>query len=148
MPARMAWPVLILLTGCAATATPGPNPGVLSTVLPAAAPMASTDRPIGLVPAPQPAPAARPSDWAATIVGTPFVFGFRAVVCAASAAVVGPMAALFAVSDDPRRGFAYLRSGLAENCGGPYAVPLPSGSDRAREQEFVGYAPQTYVLRG
>jgi hypothetical protein len=149
MPARVAWPVMILLTGCAATATPPvPDPGASSMILPAAAPMASTDRPIVLVPASRPAPAARPSDWATTIIGSPFVLGFRAVVCAASAVAAGPMAALFAVSDDSRRGFAYLRSGLAENCGGPYAVPLPSASDRAREQEFVGYAPETYVLRG
>jgi hypothetical protein len=61
------------------------------------------------------------------------VLGFRAVVCTASAVVAAPTAALFAVSDDPRGGFAYLRSGLVRNCGPPYAVPLPSAADRARE---------------
>jgi hypothetical protein len=66
-------------------------------------------------------------------VGTPFVLGFRAVVCVASTVVAGPMAALFAVSPDPRYGFAYLRDGLAQNCGPPYGVPLPSAADRARE---------------
>jgi hypothetical protein len=81
-----------------------------------------------------------------SVVGTPFVFGFRAVVCAASAVVAAPAAALFAVSDDPRGGFAYLRHGLAHNCGPPYAVPLPSATDRAREREFVRAAPAREVI--
>jgi hypothetical protein len=88
----------------------------------------------------------RASDVALSVVGTPFVFGFRAVVCAASAVVAAPAAALFAVSHDPRGGFAYLRHGLAQNCGPPYAVPLPSATDRAREGEFVGYAPERDVI--
>jgi hypothetical protein len=62
---------------------------------------------------------------ALSVVGTPFVLVFRAVVCAASAVVAGPTAALFAVSDDPRGGFDYLRDGLAQNCGPPYVVPVP-----------------------
>ena len=138
-----AFLALVLLAGCA-TASPEPVPGARS----AAEPALDTASSPGTAAAPRRAPAARPSDWALAVVGTPFVFGFRAVVCAASAVVAGPTAALFAVSDDPRGGFAYLRDGLAQNCGPPYAVPLPSDADRAMEPvaryaqpPVVRYAP-------
>jgi hypothetical protein len=127
MSPRAAFLVLVLLAGCASS--PEPAPGATS-------PRSSS----GTVASSGSGPSSRPSDWALTVVGTPFVFGFRAVVCAASAVVAGPMAALFAVSHDPRGGFAYLRDGLAQNCGPPYSVPLPNAVDRAREPT-ARYAP-------
>ena len=139
MIARTAFVILIFLAGCA-TSSPEPDPGATSAAGPAPELASSPGT------APRRAPAARPSDWAFAVVGTPFVFGFRAVVCAASAVVAGPAAALFAVSDDPRGGFAYLRHGLAQNCGPPYAVPLPSVTDRAREAT-ARYAPAPPVVR-
>lgn len=146
MPAPTAFLILILLAGCA-TSSPEPDPGATSAVVPAAGPTPATGGPVDIAPAPRRAPATRPSDWAMTVVGTPFVFGFRALVCTASVIVAAPTAALYAVGDDPRGGFAYLRHGLAQNCGPPYAVPLPSASDRVREREFVGYSPEPYVFR-
>ena len=106
----------------------------------------STGPAVDTTPAPRPTYRTRASDVALSVVGTPFVLGFRAVVCAATAVVAAPVAALFAVSDDPRDGFAYLRYGLAHNCGPPYAVPLPSAADRAREPQFVRYAPEPPVV--
>jgi hypothetical protein len=140
MTPRTALPVLMLLAGCA-TSSPEPDPGTTATVVPAASTTPSAPMAVETTPAPRPTYRTRPSDVALSVVGTPFVFGFRAVVCAASAVVAAPAAALFAVSDNPREGFAYLRHGLAYNCGPPYAVPLPSASDRVREQEFVRYVP-------
>lgn len=133
MTARTACLALILLAGCA-TASPEPAVEGRSTAAPLPE---ATSAP---VPPPHAGAAPRPSDWALTVVGTPFVLGFRAVVCAASTVVAGPMAALFAVSPDPRLGFAYLRDGLAQNCGPPYGVPLPTVADRVREP-VARYAP-------
>ena len=141
---RPALLAIVLLAGCATSspqpasrATPGPAPdGTYSTGA------ASVDT----SPGPRPTYRTRASDVALSVVGTPFVLGFRAVVCAATAVVAVPAAALFAVSDDPRDGFAYLRYGLAHNCGPPYAVPHPSAADRAREPQFVRYAPEPPVV--
>jgi hypothetical protein len=140
---RTALLVLVLLAGCA-TSSPQPAPRALPTPAPDAT--SSTDTSVDTATATRRTYRTRASDVALSVVGTPFVFGFRAVVCAASAVVAGPAAALFAVSDDPRGGFAYLRNGLAQNCGPPYAVPLPSAADRAREGEFVRYAPGPPVV--
>jgi hypothetical protein len=131
MTARTALVVLVFLAGCASEPQPGPG----ATSAPASSPGASaySGPPTDAAARSRYRTSSRPSDWALSIVGTPFVFAFRAVVCATSAVVAGPTAALFAVSHDPRGGFAYLRSGLAQNCGPPYAVPLPSAADRARE---------------
>jgi hypothetical protein len=137
MTARTACLALVLLAGCA-TASPEPAFEARSTAAPLPEATPSPALPPDAAAAPSTAP--RPSDWALTVVGTPFVLGFRAVVCAASTVVAGPMAALFAVSADPRLGFAYLRDGLAHNCGPPYGVPLPTVADRAREPA-ARYAP-------
>ncbi|MGH6899234.1 MAG: hypothetical protein ACREJ5_22230 [Geminicoccaceae bacterium] len=124
MTTRTALLTLVLLAGCA-TASPEPAPSATSAPAPSASTTASA------VPSSEAAATAdaavsdRPSDWALTVVGTPFVLAFRAVICTASVVVAGPTAALFAVSDDPRGGFDYLRAGLAQNCGPPYAVPIP-----------------------
>jgi hypothetical protein len=125
MIARTACLALLLLAGCAtASLEPALEARPAAASRPEAAP----------APPPESGPAPRPSDWALTTVATPFVFGFRALICAASAVVAGPAAAVFAVSDDPRGGFAYLREGLAYNCGPPYGVPLPTAADRAMER--------------
>jgi hypothetical protein len=140
---RTALLALVLLAGCA---TSSPQPASRAPPAPAPYATSSTDTSVDTAPAPRRTYRTRASDVALSVVGTPFVFGFRAVVCAASAVVAGPAAALFAVSDDPRDGFAYLRHGLARNCGPPYAVPLPSATDRAREGEFVRAAPEREVI--
>ena len=131
MTARTAFVALVFLAGCASE--PQPGPGATSATVPSPGATAYSRPPSDAAAPPRYRTSSRPSDWALSVVGTPFVFAFRAVVCAASAVVAGPTAALFAVSDDPRGGFAYLRNGLARNCGPPYAVPLPSAADRARE---------------
>jgi hypothetical protein len=139
MTARTACLALVLLAGCA-TASPEPVFEARSTAAPLPEATPSPAPPPDAAAAARPTPGPRPSDWALTVVGTPFVLGFRAVVCAASTVVAGPMAALFAVSADPRGGFAYLRDGLAYNCGPPYGVPLPTVADRGREPA-ARYAP-------
>ena len=141
---RTALLALVLLAGCA---TSSPQPASRAPPAPAPYATSSTDTSVDTAPAPRRTYRTRASDVALSVVGTPFVFGFRAVVCAASAVVAGPAAALFAVSDYRRDGFAYLRHGLARNCGPPYAVPLPSATDRAREAQFVRYAPEREFVR-
>ena len=84
--------------------------------------------------------AAGPSDWALAIVGTPFVFAFRTVVCAATAVVAAPTAGLVALSYEREAGLDYLRWGLAENCGPPYTVPVPVAAGY-RADPRVRYAP-------
>jgi hypothetical protein len=132
---------LVLLAGCA---TSSPQP--VAYVTPAPDATSATDTSAARTPVPHRGYRTRPSDVALSVVATPFVFGFRAVVCAASAVVAAPAAALFSVSDDPRDGYAYLRRGRAQNCGPPYAVPLPSATHRAREAQFVRYDPEPLVI--
>jgi hypothetical protein len=131
MDRRAALLSLALVAGCA-TATPEPPPEAGATSVPAAA---ETSRPRA---------SAGPSDWALAIVGTPFVFAFRTVVCAATAVVAGPTAGLLALSDEPRAGLVYVRDGLAQNCGPPYGVPVPI-SARYRTEPDVGYSPEPGV---
>lgn len=125
MTRRAGFLAMTFLAGCA-TAAPEPaaDPGVVAA--PEAAP--ETTAP--------PTVAAGPSDWALAIVGTPFVFAFRAVTCAATAVVAAPTAGLVALSEERAAGLEYLRWGLAENCDGPYVVPVPV-ADR--------YDPDPYV---
>jgi hypothetical protein len=134
MAIRAALLTLMLLAGCA-TSSPEPVSGDASVPVPGATagppPHAATSRA---------AVSSRPSDWALAVVGTPFVLGFRAVVCAASVVVAAPTAALFAVSEDPHGGFDYLRDGLAQNCGPPYVVPVPVVADRDGEPR-AGHPP-------
>jgi hypothetical protein len=127
MAARTAFPILLLLAGCTAASThsvPRPTyevgPGMTYGTAYAA-------------PAPRRTYGTRASDVALTVVSAPFVLAFRVAVCAASAVVAGPTAAVFAVSDDPRGGFDYLRDGLAYNCGPPYVVPVPAAGRYDRE---------------
>jgi hypothetical protein len=131
MTARAAFLGLLFLAGCA-TAAPGPapDPGVAAPDL---AP-GTTERS---------AASAGPSDWALAIVGTPFVFAFRTVVCAATAVVAGPTAGLLAFSEEREEGLAYVRDGLAQNCGPPYVVAVPvAGRERAPD---VGYSTEPDV---
>jgi hypothetical protein len=129
MTKRATFLSLVFLAGCA-TAGPGPAPeaGPAAARGPAARPVET----------PSAAASAGPSDWAVAIVGTPFVFAFRTVVCAATAVVAGPTAGLLAFSEERDEGLAYLRYGLAENCGGPYVVPVPVAGR---------YDPDPYVAR-
>jgi hypothetical protein len=112
---------LALLAGCA-TAGPAPEPD-------AGAALASdaTGETAAYT------ASAGPSDWALAIVGTPFVFAFRVVTCAATAVVAGPTAGLLMLSEEREAGLDYLRWGLAENCDGPYVVPVPVASSYERE---------------
>jgi hypothetical protein len=103
--------------------------------------MSSAAPPPGATATPSPTPAAGPSDWALAIVGTPFVFAFRVVTCAATAVVAGPTAGLLAFSEEREAGFAYLRDGLAQNCGPPYTVPVPVASRYHRDPYVAGPRP-------
>jgi hypothetical protein len=108
---------LAFLAGCA-TAAPEPAPDA-DVAAREAAPDTTAS----------PSASAGPSDWALAIVGTPFVFAFRTVVCAATAVVAAPTAGLLAFSEERELGMAYLRDGLAQNCGPPYGVAVPVASD-------------------
>ena len=130
MTVRTAFLTLTLLAGCATAAPePAPDPGV------AAAPEAAPDR------AGSPSASAGPSDWALAIVGTPFVFAFRVVTCAATAVVAAPTAGLLALTEEYRPGLAYLRDGLAQNCGPPYGVPVPVASRYDRDPNLARPRP-------
>ena len=145
MTVRTALLTLMLLAGCA-TASPQPPPGAASPAAPAPGTMSAAAPPPGAAATPSPASAAGPSDWALAIVGTPFVFAFRVVTCAATAVVAGPTAGLLAFSDEREAGLAYLRDGLAQNCGPPYAVPVPVASRDDREPYVPG--PRPLVRQG
>jgi hypothetical protein len=124
---RAAFLSLAFLAGCATAAPePAPGPGV------GAAPEAAPDR--------TSSSSAGPSDWALAIVGTPFVFAFRVVTCAATAVVAAPTAGLLAFSPERELGMAYLRDGLAQNCGPPYVVPVPVAAGYSAEPD-VHYSP-------
>jgi hypothetical protein len=123
MISRASFLSLALLAGCTTAATAPPPGGAPSGPTAPAA-----------VATPGAAPAAGPSDWALAIVGTPFVFAFRVVTCAATAVVAAPTAGLLALSEEYRPALAYLRDGLAQNCGPPYAVSVPVASS-------YGHAP-------
>jgi len=118
--------IVALLAGCASA--PEPAPDAAPVPLPAAPDAAE-----------RAAASAGPSDWALAIIGTPFVFVFRTVVCAATAVVAAPTAGLVALSPEREAGLDYLRWGLAENCGGPYVVPVPVAGYRA--DPYDPYAP-------
>jgi hypothetical protein len=140
MSVRAAFLALVFLAGCASSSEPAPS--AMSAAAPAPGTAAPSSAPDDAA-ATRYAISSRPSDWALAIVGTPFVFGFRVVVCTATAVVAGPAAALFAVSEDPRGGFAYLSDGLAQNCGPPYVVGVPVGYGY-RDPAAV-YAPEPGV---
>lgn len=140
MTVRTAFLTLMLLAGCATT-PPQPAPSAPSPAAPAPGAMSEAAPPPGAAATPSAAPAAGPSDWALAIVGTPFVFAFRTVICAATAVVAGPTAGLLAFSEEREAGFAYLRDGLAQNCGPPYAVPVPVASRYDREPYVAGPRP-------
>jgi hypothetical protein len=120
MIARAAFLSLALLAGCA-TAARDPAPATRG----AAPPALETVRP-------------RPSDWALAVIGTPFVFAFRVVTCAATAVVAAPTAGLLTLTPDPQPGLAYLRDGLGQNCGPPYGMPVPVAAGYRSEPD-VGY---------
>lgn len=132
MNARAMFLLFAFLAGCA-TAAPDP---ALDPV--AAAPEVAPE-----TRAP-PSATAGPSDWALAIVGTPFVFAFRTVVCAATAVVAAPTAGLLALTEESREGLGYLRYGLAENCGPPYVLSVPIAAGYGAEPD-VRYAPQPEV---
>lgn len=136
MTARGALLIAALVTGCT-TAAPDPAPHAGSAAALEAAPDAAEHRP---------ATSADASDWALAIIGTPFVFAFRSVVCAATAVVAGPTAGLLALSEERAEGLDYLRWGLAENCDGPYAVQVPVTRAYVATPD-IGYRPYS-DLRG
>jgi hypothetical protein len=132
MTVRTAFLTLMLLAGCA-TASPQPVPSAASPAAPAPGTMSSAAPPPGATASPSATSAAGPSDWALAIVGTPFVFAFRVVTCAATAVVAAPTAGVLAFTEEYRPGLAYLRDGLAQNCGPPYAVPVPVARHHDRD---------------
>jgi hypothetical protein len=116
MTARAAFLSLAILAGCA-TAARDPAPDATDPATSGAASRA--------VPTARPAVSPGPSDWALAVIGTPFVFAFRVVACAATAVVAAPTAGLLTLTPDPKPGLAYLRDGLGHNCGPPYGMPVP-----------------------
>jgi hypothetical protein len=62
------------------------------------------------------------------------------VTCAATAVVAAPTAGLLAFSEERELGMAYLRDGLAQNCGPPYAVSVPVAAGYSAEPD-VHYSP-------
>jgi hypothetical protein len=125
---RAAFLSLAFLAGCA-TAAPEPAPDA-DLAARESAPDTTA----------RPSASAGPSDWALAIVGTPFVFAFRVVTCAATAVVAGPTAGALLLTPDPQPGLAYLRDGLAQNCGPPYGVPVPVAAGYRAEPD-VYYSP-------
>jgi hypothetical protein len=124
-----AFLIAALLAGCAAAA---PEPAVHTR---AAAPLhAAPDA----AERSRPAASAGPSDWALAIIGTPFVFAFRVVTCAATAVVAAPTSGLLLLTPDPKPGLGYLRDGLGQNCGPPYGVPVPVAAGY-RSEPYMGY---------
>jgi hypothetical protein len=116
MSTRAAFLSLAFLAGCATAARdPAPDPAAPAT-REAAPRTVETAGP-------------RPSDWALAVIGTPFVFAFRVVSCAATAVVAAPTAGLLTLTPDPQPGLAYLRDGLGQNCGPPYAMPVPVAAE-------------------
>jgi hypothetical protein len=97
MTARAAFLSLAFLAGCA-TAARDPAPHAAAPGTPGAAPRA--------VETARPAASAGPSDWALAIIGTPFVFAFRVVTCAATAVVAAPTTGLLVLTPDPDPGLA------------------------------------------
>ena len=120
------------LAGCA-TAAPERGPYAGAAVPVHAAPDAAERS--------TPAASVRPSDWALAIIGTPFVFAFRVVTCAATAVVAAPTSGLLVLTPDPKPGLAYLRDGLGQNCGPPYGVPVPVAAGY-RSKPDIGYYTQ------
>jgi hypothetical protein len=131
---RAAFLSLAFLAGCA-SAAPEPAPDVMATREPAPPPVETASASAG------------PSDWALAIVGTPFVFAFRVVTCAATAVVAAPTAGLLAFSEERELGMAYLRDGLAQNCGPPYAVSVPVAAGYSAEPD-VYYSPDARSYPG
>jgi hypothetical protein len=132
MTTRATFLSLALLAGCATAAhEPASEAGAPTTYQ--AVP--------GAVETTRPAATAGPSDWALAIVGTPFVFAFRVVTCAATAVIAAPTAGWLMLTPDPQPGMAYLRDGLGQNCGPPYAVGVPVAAGYTTEPE-IGYAPR------
>jgi hypothetical protein len=124
-----AFLIAALLVGCA---TGAPEPAVPTRTV---APLhAAPDAPERY----RPATSAGPSDWALAVIGTPFVFAFRVVTCAATAAVAAPISGLLVLTPDPKPGLAYLRDGLGQNCGPPYGVPVPVAAGY-RSEPYLGY---------
>jgi hypothetical protein len=123
MTARAAFLSLAFLAGCA-TAARDPAPAA-PAIRGAAPPAVETVRP-------------RPSDWALAVIGTPFVFAFRVVTCAATAVVAAPTAGLLTLTPHPQPGLAYLRDGLGQNCGPPYGMSVPVAAGYRSEPD-VGY---------
>ena len=74
-------------------------------------------------PPPVAKPGATPAGWAVAIVGTPFAFAFKTVVCAASLVIAAPIAGMLALHPDPYpEGLETLDDGIANNCGPPWVV--------------------------
>ena len=76
-------------------------------------------------PSSQPSPPdADPARTAVAVMGTPFFFAFKVAVCATTAVIAAPVAALLALVEEPHRGQKRqeLNEGFARNCGPPYVL--------------------------
>jgi di/tricarboxylate transporter len=60
---------------------------------------------------------------AVAVIGTPFLWVFKAATCVVTVAVAAPAAGILALGVDPYgEGFDYLGSGVAHNCGPPWVL--------------------------
>ncbi len=109
-------PLMLALAACANGADRKPGPAAAGSGAEPVAMNAAAERP-----ASRPSPSA--AGWAVSVVGTPFAFAFKSVVCAASVVVAAPVAGFLALGLDPAgEGYQMLGDGIAQNCGPPYVV--------------------------
>jgi hypothetical protein len=65
---------------------------------------------------------------ALAVIGTPFLLVFKTATCVLTLAVAAPAAGILALGADPYgEGYDYLGSGVAHNCGPPYALSPTAG---------------------
>jgi hypothetical protein len=65
---------------------------------------------------------------ALAVIGTPFLLVFKTATCVLTLAVAAPAAGILALGVDPYgEGYDYLGSGVAHNCGPPYALSPTAG---------------------
>jgi hypothetical protein len=114
--ARRSLVLLLALaaTGCASAQPPNPPAELTPAEARAAAAPAQLE---------ERRPATSAGEVAVSVVGTPFLLAFKAVVCAGSLVIAAPSAAVIALGDGlASEGVEVLGEGVARNCGPPYIL--------------------------
>jgi hypothetical protein len=109
--------LVLLLAGCA-TSEPPPDIVVETVPTVGSGVTAAPATPVRYE------PVVYPADAALSVISAPFMVVFKGVVCAASAVVAAPTAALVSLSEPRLAGptTSTLADGLASNCGPPYVL--------------------------